>query len=196
MNALHGTRGGRVLVPATLLILAVGTGAMARGGAAQGPGDGRAGVSTRQGKDGGWGEADGGVRIRVRPGKREWRADEAPELRLDVSNGKGGLTVRNFPHCEVEVDGRWYVSPLDELVAGACVLPQGSLREGFAAVRLRAGEWGVKPEGNGGKKAVRVPAPEERLKLAPGKHTIRVACDVDAYHPVSPPVEIRILEAK
>lgn len=125
-----------------------------------------------------WGVPDGPVRVRACAAKRTWRADETPELRVDLTNSRGGLTLRNFPACEVEVDGIWYVSAIPPLVAGASVLPQGSTREGIADVRLDRGRWRLKSD------------PKQPLELALGRHTVRVACEVDAFRPVSNAVEI------
>src|SRR5262249_6794211 len=97
--------------------------------------------------DGGWGAPDGGVPIRARSSKRAWQYGETPVLQLDLTDGKGGLALRNFPYCEAEVDRIWYAPIVKGLVAGACVLPQASHLERFAAVRLDSKLWRLKSDG-------------------------------------------------
>jgi hypothetical protein len=59
-----------------------------------------------------WGEADQGLRVALRPQKREWKAGEPPRLLADISNtGDQSFTV--FRHeqlmtWELQVDGQWY----------------------------------------------------------------------------------------
>jgi hypothetical protein len=62
------------------------------------------------------------------------------------------------------------------------VLPQASHLEHFAAAELNGSQWVLKS------------ARKTPLRLTPGKHTLRVACNVDAFRPVSRPVEIEIAD--
>jgi len=118
-----------------------------------------------------------------------------------------------MPACEIEVDGKWYVPVLGQLVAGATTVRQGDTCERFAAISLEGSRWvlksAVKTEG----KTAREVAGEvlraagdlkNRLGLAPGKQTVRVMCEGIApllpggdqagpkLHPVSNSVEITI----
>ena len=166
-----------------------------------------------------WGEPVGGVKIRARAARKEWRTDEKPELILDLHNQKGGeLGVARLPHCEIEADGVWYIPALHtQLVAGAYVVRQGEVHERFAVVRLEPDRWVLKSAAKGarGKKEALKKAllafadPKNRLRLTPGKHTIRVACKINGLvrgparnsavpigMPVSRPVEIAIVDPK
>jgi hypothetical protein len=127
-----------------------------------------------------WGRPAGGARIRARALKETWKAGETPTLHVDLTTGKSGLVLRNFPHCEVEVDGVWYVPRITGIVAGARVVPGGSLEQRIAAVRLEPKLWLLKSD------------PDTRLQLTPGRHAVRVACDVDEFRPVSQSVSIEV----
>jgi RNA polymerase sigma factor (sigma-70 family) len=162
----------------------------------------------------GWGEPAGGVKIRARLSKTEWRLGEKPELIIDLDNETGGeLAVRRLPRCEVEVDGEWYVSMEGTLVAGASSLRQGDIKERFAVIRLApqddkqlAGRWIRKSAVKSDRDILLAAAdPKNRLTLTVGKHAIRVATEIDRLvgdagvgvgRAVSNRVEIEIVEAK
>lgn len=128
-----------------------------------------------------WGKPDGGVRLRARVAKKLWRADEVPEIVVDLKNVNGGkLALMRLPSCEVEVDGVWYVPPFaDRVVAGAYAARNGDAFDRYAVVRLEGRKWVRKGVGRAfGPNGVAIPGPKDYLKLAPGKHTIRVASPV------------------
>ena len=102
-------------------------------------------------------------------------------------------------------------------VAGAYVVRQGEVHERFAVVRLEPDRWVLKSAAKGarGKKEALKKAllafadPKNRLRLTPGKHTIRVACKINGLvrgqardsavpigMPVSRPVEIAVVGPK
>ena len=127
-----------------------------------------------------WGRAVEGVQVRLRAEKSKWTEGVEPQFSADVRNlGTRNLLVyragRFWTSSELEIDGRWYRRPLPEhnyrpplsdLVPGRQfdkILV--NLRRGWSAVdspSQDAGETGVTLS-------------DGQLKLAPGKHTIRVA---------------------
>jgi RNA polymerase sigma factor (sigma-70 family) len=173
-----------------------------------------AAVAPRQAapKDDGWGQAIGGVRIRASVAKKVWRADETPEVWLDLDNPRGGeLVVRRMPHCDIVVDGEWYVMAMPKIVAGAQAAHNGDRMERFTAVSLEGKKWvlksAVKADPTDGRaylgKLLRAAEdPANRLELKPGKHMIRVACGIGpllggktegpARYPISNRVEIEV----
>ena len=155
-----------------------------------------------------WGRAVEGVQVRLRAEKPKWTEGVMPQFSADVRNlGTRTLLVyragRFWTSSELEIDGRWYRRalpehnyrpPLSDLVPGRQfdnILV--NLRPGWSAVASPsqdAGETGVTLS-NG------------RLRLVPGKHTIRVAPTMplkgnrpgDHVRAISNPVEIEIVAA-
>ena len=153
-----------------------------------------------------WGRAVEGVQVRLRADKSTWTEGAEPQFSADVRNlGTRNLLVyragRFWTSSELEIDGRWYRRPLPEhnyrpplsdLVPGRQfdkILV--NLRRGWSAVdspSQDAGETGVTLS-------------DGQLKLAPGKHTIRVAPTMplngdrpgDHVRAISNPVEIEIV---
>jgi RNA polymerase sigma factor (sigma-70 family) len=138
-----------------------------------------------------WGEPDNGIKTLLRAAKSVWKSDEAPELALNVYNGgPNALSLPRLPHCEVEVDGEWYTQrPAERPVAGYLELGPGKVAEDAARVILDVGErstWIVN-------------SPElilKRLRLTPGKHKVRVRCDLGPAKPVSNVLEIEIVDTR
>jgi hypothetical protein len=69
-------------------------------------------------------------------------------------------------------------------VAGYRYLGAGSSEKRYTAVWLEGSQWLMKSDR------------KKRLALAPGKHTIRVACPVGQSRPVSNAVEIEVAAPK
>ncbi len=137
-----------------------------------------------------WGEAVDGVQARLRPTKTAWDAGETPEFILDMRN-RGEQTphqcrVPNF--CEIEWDGQWYrFGGSGDLDCKAFFLNPGKEIDDWVKMPLDI-PW-VRKKGD----------KEERLQVAPGKHTVRVAFLFDGGgrlgdvpRPVSQPVEIEV----
>ena len=152
-----------------------------------------------------WGEGVEGVQVRLRAKQSRWKEGEVPRLWANVRNqGKRNLfvaPVRN--RCELEVDGRWYRPPrtLERRLPPEPFPP--SRQYDNIAVDLHE-SWELAASRN-------VHAPWDsgrgRLRLTPGKHTVRVAFTAWAskkarapiYAPgedvraVSNPIQIEIL---
>ena len=82
---------------------------------------------------GAWGEPDQGLRMALRPVKREWKPGEAPRLLADISN-IGDQSFNVFKHnqlgtWELQVDGQWSIwsGPVSKPPAGSAS-PQGCVR--------------------------------------------------------------------
>ncbi len=151
-----------------------------------------------------WGPAVEGVQCRLHVDKLTWQQGSVPKLLADVRNrGELELHVNRTPDAfEVEVNGQWYVCGVEYSVAPS---PFGPGREyGRIAVPLDD-QWYVKDENTPMMKG------EERLKLALGKHTLRVAVHTTSVtvrdgrlddqptprvRAVSNPVKIEIVAAK
>ena len=144
-----------------------------------------------------WGEAVDGVQARLRPSKTAWDDGEPPpDFKLDLRNqGKNAHALCCLPQFrQIELDGKWFVYggpvAIDRL---SSPLKPGEEADGCVTVSL-ADPWVLKTPG-------RVPgAPlgdkEERLKISPGKHTMRVAFGFDVGDPPpvlpSQPLEIEV----
>ena len=113
-----------------------------------------------------WGEAVDGVQARLRPTKTAWDAGETPEFALDLrnkgENAQHQCRVPNF--CEMEWDGQWYRfgGPGEQDCKHSFLAP-GKQIDDWVKVSLDI-PW-VRKKGD----------KEERLQVAPGKHTVRVA---------------------
>jgi hypothetical protein len=111
------------------------------------------------------------VQARLSPKKVQWTANEAPEVEFDLRN-QGKKTLHGAvatAYCELQVDGTWYQYRGN--YPGAPLLP---LKAGVTASRWLAvslgSQWLEKTD------AKKTPDKEgEPIRLAPGKHTIRVA---------------------
>jgi len=104
-----------------------------------------------------WGDAVDGVQVRLVADKRQWRADEVPSFTAEIRNqGQRGLTVIAQPSgAELEFDGQVYDEGMgSDFIAS---LPPG---KHFIDIRITLAQpW----QG------------AEELRLALGKHTVRVA---------------------
>ncbi len=136
-----------------------------------------------------WGKAVEGVQCRLRAEKAVWEAGEVPSFRADVRNlGKRDLLVfRSQLGCQVEFNGKWFEQK--EIGAPMSFFPPGQ-RYDDISIPLE-GPWVT-------------PRDDERLRLEPGKHTVRVAfiCEPTRLTPgkpvraISNPVEIEIVPAE
>ncbi len=147
-----------------------------------------------------WGEAVEGVQVRLRAKQSTWNEGEVPRLWADVRNqGKRNLLVRTRDFgCELEVDGRWYRCPVYlGTIPPPRPLPPGRQYDDIAVVLGRYWQLAVSRDARAPWKT----GPEQLGKLAPGKHTIRVAFMTTAaknapgkpFRAVSNPVEIEIV---
>ncbi|HPC94620.1 MAG TPA: hypothetical protein PLU87_06750 [Sedimentisphaerales bacterium] len=125
-----------------------------------------------------WGIRVEGLQCRLRPTKRLWHSGEMPTFRLDLRNQGRRLFAFNTsePICpdRVWLDGRWYRRRADE----AAVAKIRPLTPGEEMADLM----------------VSMPV-EMGLPLAPGRHTIQVAFDIEDLTVVSNPVEIEVAAA-
>jgi hypothetical protein len=164
-------------------------------------------------KDAEWGEAAGGVQLRLKAEKREWKVGEGgARFLLDLANrGPGDIIIYTWfnplteRNCVVEVDGQWYgYNGPPPVYPPIVVQPQ----------HLPAGQQKAEPYKFGfgpglalfpkAKSAADISGPPDpdspKLSLEPGKHTVRAALvggiTRDKAGPlVSNPVEIEILPA-
>ena len=140
-----------------------------------------------------------GVRARLRTNKDVWNAGESPQFDFDLTNeGKSAWKLlESDRNCLLEVDGVWYenetgrVNTADGAVVLRSATPWQTRFSVFAdAPRTSGGSWIVMLPDD----PIR-PAPDsQKLKLKPGKHTIRVAyfiLKVSENNKESPP-ELRI----
>ena len=119
-----------------------------------------------------WSKPAKGLRLRLRPLKRQWPTGETPELRLDLWN----VGTEDFAclclqqQCEIEVDGRWYrwggvfvTNGLSQLIRpGRCL-------EDAVTITLGT-DWARADQ-----PIISKPTGAQRLHLKPGPHTVRVA---------------------
>jgi RNA polymerase sigma factor (sigma-70 family) len=144
-----------------------------------------------------WGKAVGGIQARLRPQKQRWQAGETPVFELDLRY-EGEKPILYSPRlpifCEVEVDGTWYGGNLDKPIrARISELQPGEQVNGWMAVSFD-GPWrkGV----TGGDR--HQPGDQgQSIRLAPGKHAIRVAFapGLGQPRPISNVVEIEVQQA-
>jgi uncharacterized protein (TIGR03067 family) len=137
------------------------------------------------GKEPAWGAEAGGACIRLRPVKARWTAGEVPEFHLDLWN-RGRGTVDGIPIVgEIQVvDARYVpIGPVAAVGANRPVEP-GERIDRIRTVRLDD-SW------------VQAGAPKARLRLAPGKHSIRTTVSVSVggqeFRATSNAVEIEVL---
>ncbi len=132
-----------------------------------------------------WGEAVDGVQARLRPTRTTWDAGETQEFILDMRNqgerAVGACRVPNF--CEIEWDGQWHqFGGPGDLDCKEFFLNPGKQIDDWVKVPLDI-PWIRKAAGD----------KEERLQVAAGKHTVRVAFLFDGGpRPVSQSVEIEV----
>lgn len=138
-------------------------------------------------KDLGWGQPDNGVSTRLKTQKRIWSIEETPVLDIGVRNqSTTALSVADPPVCRVEVDGETYVNSEDVQPASRFTrLPSGTTQENFIRIDLSSKWIWQSPL------AIYRP-----LKLTPGKHIIRVICQIDRFKPVSNAIEIEVVDPK
>jgi hypothetical protein len=132
-----------------------------------------------------WGKAVAGVQCRLRPMRSAWRSDDVPTLSLDIRNqGEKSIDFCRISegHCEIEVDGRWY-GPAELLLLGAKgwhLKPGMELKDAISVeltVSRALPKEGIDPPyapGFAEKWA-------ERLRLTPGKHSVRVRFRTDDW---------------
>jgi beta-lactamase regulating signal transducer with metallopeptidase domain len=133
-----------------------------------------------------WGGSAEGVQCRLKADKPRWEEGEVPSLKADVRNqGTQTLSVAQAQElCELEVDGRWH------FWAGAIDIKSSAFGPGrlYEGIRVTLDAmWSPKDGG-------------ALLKLAPGRHTVRIAFlpsrtgegGGKAIRAVSEPVEVEI----
>ncbi|MBW8039910.1 MAG: M56 family metallopeptidase [Planctomycetes bacterium] len=136
-----------------------------------------------------WGQAAEGIRVRLRAEKAKWAAGETPKFKADVRNdGSHRLLLTSAPdYWGVEVDGVWYRVTIP-MLGGAKGMSFGPDKRWYNLELSLDMALGGRSEKGG-------------VKLAPGRHTIRVilanARSGDSVMipigAVSEPVEIVIL---
>ena len=155
-----------------------------------------------------WGEAVGGVQVRVRAERREWKAGETPTLMLDVANrDSGSVVVHYLPGVasRVEIDGWWY--SWTEQIEITISTPRAWLSKGSQTSKALeihlSDKWGPHVERDKADLQGRPQPNSPGLRLAPGRHKVRVSfCPDTAYGYREPPsavsnaVEIEILPAE
>ena len=143
-----------------------------------------------------WGAADAaGLQVRLQADKRVWHSDETPSFTLDLRNsGNKPIAYIGLAQveCQVEVDGKWYGWP-EGVEIGAPVRELGSGKEADAILTVKlTGDWARPAKGNQPKWGLNS---GEHLKLATGRHTVRVLFHPEASKDIeatSNPVEIEI----
>lgn len=135
----------------------------------------------------GWGQPDNGVSTRLKVQKKIWSIEETPVLDIGVRNqSTTALSVADPPVCRVEVDGETYVNIEKKGTANDSIkLPAGTTQEDFIRIELSSKWIWQSPL------AIYRP-----LKLTPGKHIIRVICQIDRFKPVSNAIEIEVVDPK
>ncbi len=111
-----------------------------------------------------WGEADHGLRVALRPEKREWKAGETPRLLAAISN-TGDQSFIVFKHeilWEIQVDGQWYTwgLPIKEIPEAYELGLNGRFSD--IEITLNSNQWMPKDG-------------DKELALTPGRHIVRVA---------------------
>jgi RNA polymerase sigma factor (sigma-70 family) len=146
-------------------------------------------VEIKVGRESAWGEAVDGVQARIRTPRDDYKAGEAPTFTLDLRNqGKKTPDQRRVPvDCQIEVDKVWYSY---EIPSGPYVTLGELLKPGS-----QINDWTtVKPDEHW----VSLTPEKKRFPLPPGKHTIRIAYQLQgttpAIRPISGPIEIEISE--
>ena len=150
-----------------------------------------------------WGQPSKGVQARIRTAKTRYTVDEVPTFDFDVRDTHAGiagkpwhwLAPRVGELARVEVDGVWYTyGDRDRKKVVNRELNLGQTVEKWTSVGL-TDEWWA---GTG--RDLGIP---RRLKLTPGKHTVRVAYDFFSSVPedaaaaaVSGALEIEIVAAE
>ncbi len=147
-----------------------------------------------------WGQAVEGVQVRLRAKQSTWNEGEVPRLWADVRNqGKRNLLVTTQSNrCELEVDGRWYRRPIYTREIRLLPRPFPPGRQ-YDDIAVNVDQWWELPASENARAPWKTGP--ERLKLTPGKHTIRVAFTATAaknapgkpFRAVSNPVEIEIV---
>ncbi len=139
------------------------------------------------GKESEWGEAVDGVQARIRTPRVVWAAGEEPTFHLDLRNqGKKTPDQRRVPYdCQIEVDKVWY--SFDE-PSGPYVSVGDPLKPGW-----EVDDWTiVSPDKDWGS----FPGKAQHFPLPPGKHTIRIAYQLQgttpAIRPISGQLEIEV----
>jgi len=150
-----------------------------------------------KGEEAGWGEALQGVQCQLRADKKAWAAGEVPTFTANVRNvgDRPLFIVRGQQTCKLELDGTWF----EQKEVAAMVSPFSPGQQ-YDDMPIALDDRWVTPRD------------DERLRLEPGRHTVRVAFlaypevniasggivlaeDVEPVRPVSNPVEIEILPA-
>jgi|WetSurMetagenome_2_1015567.scaffolds.fasta_scaffold78680_2 hypothetical protein len=140
-----------------------------------------------------WGEPVRGVQVRLKAERREWKADEAPTFLVDVVNHGQAAIVKPFnakSFCRVEVDGLWYGwgNPNELAARDFQALEPGKQLNYLIGVTL-GDPWALFPDMKSPADVKGFPPKDSpRLKLAPGKHVVRVSCaDVTSQERAAPP---------
>jgi hypothetical protein len=123
-----------------------------------------------------WGEVAEGLRCRLRPDKRVWQQGEALSFKVDMRNQGGRMFAFAPSHiqqiCRIQFDGRWYHWPNPAMIDGSVWPLAPGVQFDDILISLDK-QFGV--------------------KIAPGRHIIRVAFALEGVEVVSNPVGIKIL---
>ena len=126
-----------------------------------------------------WGPSAEGLQCRLRADRRDWLISETPVLQFDLRND-GKRTFAFWPAqkmqlCEIEFDGKWRRWP-DTVMIDSQVWPLAPGAQ-YNAVTIELDKrFGI--------------------KLAPGRHILRIAFTLEGVRVVSNPVGIKILASK
>jgi predicted Ser/Thr protein kinase len=127
-----------------------------------------------------WGDAHQGVQVRLQADKRTWETGQTPTFRADIRNqGKGTYTVAQAQQlCELELDGARYKWVGSYRVRSSYFPPGREYKDIPVALTENWGKVTSTPP------QLDAPALAENLKLAPGKHTLRLIffCDGGSSH--------------
>ena len=121
-------------------------------------------VEVEVSKESAWGEAVDGVQARLRPTKTAWDVGETPEFRPGHAEPgeKAPYQCRVPNFCEIEWDGQWYAyGDKGDLECKSTALEPGKEIDDWVKASLDI-PWVHKKDDK-----------EERLQVAPGKHTMR-----------------------
>jgi hypothetical protein len=126
-----------------------------------------------------WGPPAEGLQCRLRADRRDWLISETPVLQFDLRND-GKRTFAFWPAqktqlCEIEFDGKWRRWP--------------------DAVMIDSQVWPLAPGAQYNAVTIEL---DKRfgIKLAPGRHILRIAFTLEGVRVVSNSVGIKILAPK
>ncbi|MHC4085312.1 MAG: HEAT repeat domain-containing protein [Planctomycetota bacterium] len=157
-----------------------------------------------------WGEAVEGVQVRLRAEKMVWKEGEVPMFTADVRNdGKRNLVLPESPdYCLLEFDEQWFLitgyEPGEKVAMGTRLLDFDSgKKQKDIAIKL-SDKWETmlpsELELGASLRSAGIivvgPGLRSRLRLTPGKHTIRVRYILDPSHRgvgINPPEPVQVV---